>query len=325
MICLLIFMIICFFKISILSKMVVIGSYNIVPGIGEEICPSFTDHPSPEPIFVAATSTTYAYNICEYPDTLGYSMNIDDINRWKSRFVYTTASNSVAGLETLNTILLPEYCSGSTNHCPPNPIRNQPLDECSQFLNTQSTVCSIWATQYPELADEIKTTWCEERTVRNSDNTYTWPPECDCINKELNPVWQVVHASPTGLSASEDHCWYLPCANPSFYLPLSTDVYTECPDVCGIVVKSINDSTIVIPPDDPYINCNLNSGNNATSNNNAVGIMGVSSASITSGFNNMINSSNSEQVWNYVLLGLVILVLIGLVVAFSFFMTLKRN
>lgn len=289
---------------------VIRGTYSDVPGIPSESCPVFSGRGPDSVIYVTdPTKKNYNYTQCEYPSDIADFMTYEDITLWKTRFVYTTAYDPISGLEVLNTVLLPQYCSTSTSFCPPDPITGQQPEECSQFLNTKSADCQLWAIQYPTQADIVKQQWCAERTY-TVDDSYIGPSECDCINRDLNPIWQYFHENPE-LPESQDHCWYLPCANPSFYLPLSTDTYSACPDVCGIIVRQIGDNPppIVIPPEDPYINCNLDTNKSSSSIIQSKNMI-----------NKIIDDPTSKESFTvaWVLIGILILAVIGVIIIIKF-------
>ena len=289
------------------------ATYSNVPGLPTQTCPVFNGIGPISVINVQdPTKKNYDHTQCEYQSDLSDYMTAEDITLWKTRFVYTTAYDPANGLEVLNTVLLPQYCSTSTTFCPPDPITGQVPEECSQFLNIDSTDCQLWAIQYPTQADTIKQEWCAERTFIIGDS-YTGPPECDCINRDLNPIWQSVHTGPDALPESQDHCWYLPCANPSFFLPLSTDTYTPCPDVCGIIIRQIGDNPppVVIPPEDPYINCNLNTTTATTATTASIAAKEV--------VMKIVEESSMLYIWTWVLIGILILAIIGVIIFASLY------
>ncbi len=291
----------------------IIGYVLAIPG-NDYICPTFDfGEVTSYRAISSATDTKYGVNACGYTNYNLTNISEEDITKWSNNFIFGYAQDPVNGTHTLNTIILPNFCDGDATNCPPDPMSNSRtgMPTCSRFLDTTSYTCSLWAADNEIIADNIKRDWCE-RNSSVTDGVYTGPVECDCINKNLNPVYIALNPN----DPSADHCWYVPCSNPSFYLTYSTEVYSECPALCGIIVQNYNDEAEIIGLEEAnkYVNCNLNDDETSiqkiTRNINSLLLFTSSSSS------NDINSYG----WWYFLFALLLLFVIGVSIGFGIYM-----
>jgi len=282
----------------------VVGYVSMVPQV-DLSCPAFnfTNNTAPSLIpYQAETATNYAINQCTYTNYNLENITSEDLETWNNNFIYGYAALSDQGKHVLNTILLPNYCNGSTTNCPSDPYTMAPMKSCSRFLDTQNPVCGLWAVDHPDVADNVKEQWC----YVNSDisgSTYNGPVECECITRQYNPVYQALN---TG-DPNEDHCWFIPCANPSFFLSLNDSNYTECPDICGVIVKNYNEEAEIIGLEEAikYVNCNLEEP--------ATNVLLTMTSSVS-------KTVSSEDWWYWIILSLILIFVIILCIVFGIYM-----
>jgi hypothetical protein len=270
-------------------------SYKNIPSIyGYTTCPEFSSGESlainQKGILRNSFSVIdYDYYECSYTKETLQNMSADDIVNYKNTFLFNRSNNYEQALNILNTVVYPTYClqSLSSSECPPNPneyIKGNtgPMNSCSSFLNTINPECQVWSAENPSESYEVKKKYCDiNKYIDPITNVYTGPQECDCINKSYIPLYKAVKCPvggdcqtsldgnitcPSGgdcVSDDQTHCWFIPCANPSFYLSDPFQVNGECEDKCGIYVTNANDNVTIIPPENIYIKCNDTENNKA--------------------------------------------------------------
>ncbi len=115
-----------------------------------------------------------------------------------------------------------DLCTSQNTSCPIDIFTGEPMSTCSNFISTDhnGTICRRWVQENPNLADDAKLEYC-----RNNDS-----PECECINRNNNPIYrEITRVEP----ALDDSCWHLPCANPSKWLVMSDMLNQPCQeDTC---------------------------------------------------------------------------------------------
>lgn len=293
------------------------GRYKILSTLNQT-CPTFdgivSDPEKPDSI-VGGTELIYPYRQCNYIEE--GLVSLSDIETWKTRFIYTTAYNPSTDTKDnntfyLNNVLFPNYCSQTSDTCPPDPITGLPLDTCSRFIETNSVECQNWSVTHPFEADAIKMQWCLDKTILDENNVIvSSPSECDCVLKEYNPIWITLNTGPETIDPGESHCYFLPCANPTFYLALSTEELLPCGDICGLIINNYNSNpTIILPPEDQlYINCDLEP-NTTDGTSNQLSTFSTST-------NNQESSGLPWYLWLVIVL--VILVVIGAIITIGIY------
>jgi len=148
-----------------------------------------------------------------------------------AQYVSTFGENS-----DYNNVILPYFCSSQVKHttsqkCPLDPFTNLPMTFCSQIVSNDR--CKNW------IRDQIAE-GASSSQVNNANNilnnycaTYN-TPDCDCLNRQQNPVYQVMA---TG-SIYPDTCWWTPCKDTTQNIYL---VPTEGLEACNV------DNTVYCP------------------------------------------------------------------------------
>lgn len=182
---------------------------------------------------------------CDYGNSLNFE-NISEkgVNTWYNYFVYQRTANRSYGKTALETLILPYYCSQIVTTCPQDPQvvleegESAPaLPQCMRLQSIDDRICAEWSDKYPEIVDQIKKWYCCK---------YKNAPECKCINRFTDITYQVILLESPELTPDTDHCWYIPCSNPSFYLSLSSEQKAPCPDICGIIINNLSDTDLEV-------------------------------------------------------------------------------
>jgi hypothetical protein len=218
---------------------------NIYNQPGSQVCPKLSQGT------VAATNADILNpNLiyCTYTIPNLLDLTSEDITKIRSTYISgPTAVEPETSTETLNTTIFPTYCQGVTTMCPIDPATSTELSRCSRLIEVGNSIdCRLWAANpdFTELVDTARIAYCD---------TYLNAPECGCVNKDINPVYNILGED---INPAQDHCWFVPCANPAFYLQLSTQPIGPCADVCGVVVRNFN-SQVEVDLDEAsfYVNC----------------------------------------------------------------------
>lgn len=257
-----------------------------------------------EPVVSSCSDTTgYGCVACSYGNPVQFQEATQSaITLWNNNFININGNNPEEALNTLNTEILPYYCRGTTTDCPIDPFTGVQLEECSLFLDTKSYICSEWSAVYPILADESKNYYCSQ----NPDAI-----ECGCLLRDDNEIYKIATSS-GDIEPGTDHCWFIPCSNPSFYLmtqELLNQIYEPCPDICGIVVRNFNNEDIEVIGQDAFnenISCNYNSGSKS------IAINATNNKSL------MQNNQNTTNLWylyviiTFIIVGIILGVILGI-------------
>lgn len=297
----------------------VTGYINVITNVTSNVCPTIAGvKPSAlgPPFTFPPFESLYPVYECSYNIT--QPLSSDDITTWKNTFVYGYSANTEYGLDILNTKILPNYCVGSTINCPVDPMNptGSPLSSCSLLIDTVDSTCRLWAASLQENYDSTSINYCNDHLEIDENGNATYPPECECVLKAYNPVYNRI-ISGTG-DVGPAYCWYIPCSgNGNFYLTPSEDIgTTPCPAVCGVVINNYSTTGTFIPPEDQAtISCNLNP---------STGTSVLSHTNMKSTY----NSSSEETFYKIampVILTIVLLIFVGFIIAFSFYLKGRKH
>lgn len=171
---------------------------------------------------------------CFYDVSKMNSLNV--IQNYRSKFGETEDYNS----------MMENFCSGLGKKCVTDPDTGQPFKQCCKLnsADDEGDACRIWYNKQPAST--------QDSTVTNFCFKYENSPDCKCINRSRDPVYNTVKKH----SPFNDGCWYAPCASRSKYL-VSNDLKTPtCPgNVCQIVLESLQNNNVDIDNVKNTINC----------------------------------------------------------------------
>lgn len=225
---------------------------NYCSSINPEVCPLINGTPPYDVNWRGAPTQSVEFTFGQvssigpqiYDPSVGCSYSTDqfqdyaDIQTFSNTFITgPEASDPTQAKFVLDTAILPEFCLQDSFDCPYDPLRPGEkirLNRCSRFISVdrEGEYCRQWSAQEPELSDEVKTAYCQQPV--NAETS-----ECACVNRTDNDIYQTLKV---GVNAP-DFCWYNPCANSSQYLVPSTIVPVDsCPDVCGVIVNTYNNT-----------------------------------------------------------------------------------
>lgn len=233
-----------------------------------------------------------------------------------TREFITSVDSELAEVNTnfLNSQIMPNYCSGISTHCPVDAYTLLPMNECSRFVaygdqcdpencdcdanragDDGAIACQRWARSSDEsnhdVADGIMNAYC---TARSDPIAKTGPPECSCINRTYEPLYNEIGSPiPAG-------CWWRSCASVATQLTPSTTW-------CEVDSVQICNQTIIIDDNfggiDPTWegDCNLNEGGGGGGG----GLVGLEEV--------VWNDLSTWPVWIWVMIGIGILISILLI------------
>lgn len=177
---------------------------NVCSLVDPKVCPEFGGTRAISAVFDGAPNVKCSYDVSQIKTD-------DDLEKWMDIF---GADN-----QTFNEIVMPAYCSTSTDKkCQKNADGLTP-GTCSQFFSNSKggDACRQWGTIYPNLANDAKLKYCQ--THKTS--------ECSCINRAENTEYQTIKSL---VPNANDACWYRPCTANSLNLipkdlmnPICTD------------------------------------------------------------------------------------------------------
>ena len=137
-----------------------------------------------------------------------------------------------------NDVILPYFCSSqvkatTSQQCPLDPFTDLPMTFCSQIVSNPR--CGDWIRNQLNSGDQDQADNANNLLNNYCKNFNT--PDCDCINRQQNPVYQVMA---TG-SIYPDKCWWTPCKDTTQNTYLVPSVGLEECDVDNTVYcPSIN-------------------------------------------------------------------------------------
>lgn len=184
--------------------------------------------------------------ICNY-DVSKFT-SLSDVEEWISVFGKNTGYNNQ---------IMPFFCTQQSTNCPIDPATSAPMAKCSNFVDLGSAgqLCQTWFKEHPNNADAAMNGYCS--------NPAKATPDCGCLNRSQNPVYQVVGK----VENFPDACWFIPCKNP-FTPYLVTSTLTDqanqgCPqNICQIINQIVDntDTNISIGDLEQNISCNFSGG-----------------------------------------------------------------
>jgi hypothetical protein len=148
-----------------------------------------------------------------------------DITKWKKAFGMT---------DSFEQNIMPAFCSGTTKEkCKKRDSGTKPTT-CSWFSSSSDggKMCQDWAKRSPDGMSAAQETFC-----KNNPNM----PECACINRESNDVYQVL--KPLAGDAN-DGCWFKPCQDKNNFIPAELTKQEPCNDVCNAFDGQVNNEAL---------------------------------------------------------------------------------
>lgn len=172
------------------------------------------------------------------------------------------------------------YATDTSRNCG-NDVDGKLITHCTRYKadqndeNSTSKPCVRWFSSMlsdnKQFLDNRAINWCNQ-----NNNKYT--PLCDCINKNIKgpttiPIRNFYDTVNNNRSQSfvpiPDPCWYLPCKDDTYSIPLYENIISSnpCPPVNMCTQINFANNNSIINDANQYLKCNQNINNNTNTNN----------------------------------------------------------
>ena len=201
---------------------------------------------SDDPLNVGTDSVMYKY--CK---TLGNMKVLKNTETGPSaKMIRTIAANSAVEarqtcLETDGCVAALDECGGGDTFDLYSDVGTPIKSECGSTLYefpptpmvfSNNQLCSQWWSQ-------LKDTGVRDAFIVDFCRKFPNVEACACTNRSTNQAYlNIKNNMQNPTSASNDGCWFAPCANPTKYFVTSDITTDHCPDIClnAINIKDAN-------------------------------------------------------------------------------------
>jgi len=240
--------------------------YSYCIRVNPAVCPTFS---SGAVTGTAAWTAVPGTLLTDYSKSVTCTYNTSDIINNPANVA--TWNSAFGANDSYNDTIMPNFCIQQSDTCPnfpavpgaPTSTLNQLNSNgtvtpvCSNFLDTgtSGSLCRAWALANPDAAQTAYSNYCL------ANNT----PDCSCVSRANNSVYESIKTAEVGqkvFNEFNDGCWYLPCANSTYFLiPSDINPTSDCAtEVCQQVQNFIDSGgTINVGPINESTNCNFSS------------------------------------------------------------------